>query len=81
VQTILAVGAGGGGRRRSSTRGVPEAQVDDAAVHGDVGAEVVEHRGDVVLPGTTRQFQPGTTERASRADGSAPAGKKGTAGR
>ena len=47
--------------RNSSTRSVPEAQVDDVAIHGDVGAEVVEHRGDVILSGTTRterrQFQ------------------------
>ena len=38
----------------SSTCSVPEAQVDDVAIHGDVGAEVVEHRGDVILSGTTR---------------------------
>lgn len=38
-------------RSSSSTRSVPEAQVDDVAIHGDVGAEVVEHRGDVILSG------------------------------
>ena len=32
-----------------STSSVPEPQVDDVAIHGDVGAEVVEHRRDVVL--------------------------------
>lgn len=35
------------------TRSVPEAQVDNVAIHGDIGAEVVEHRGDVVLSGIT----------------------------
>ena len=35
-----------------STSSVPEPQVDDVAIHGDVGAEVVEHRGGVVLPET-----------------------------
>ena len=51
MQTILAVRAE---ETNSSTRSVPEAQVDDVAIHGDVGAEVVEHRGDVILSGTTR---------------------------
>jgi hypothetical protein len=50
-----------GAEAAASTCSVPEAQVDDAAVHGDVGAEVVEHRGDVILSGTQRtgrrQFQ------------------------
>jgi hypothetical protein len=38
------------GMRRAFTGGVPQAEVDDVAVDGDVGAEVVEHGGDVVLP-------------------------------
>jgi hypothetical protein len=47
----------------SSTSSIPEAQVDDVAIHGDVGAEVVEHRGDVILSeiassrAERRQFQ------------------------
>ena len=33
----------------SSTSSVPKVQVDDAAIHGYVRAEVIEHRGDVIL--------------------------------
>lgn len=36
------------------TCSVPEAEVDDAPVHGDIGAEVVEHGGDVILPKPNR---------------------------